>query len=252
MRVITIANRKGGTGKTATAQAVGAGFALRGKKTLFIDLDSQCNLSFDVGANIANITSYDVLMRTATASQAIQHAPGGDIIPADARLANADNRITTEGGALRLRTALEPLHQIYDVIVIDTPATLGVLTRNALTASTDLIIPAQAESHSLQGIGLMDSLVKEVRDKYNPDLKISGVLLTRYSGRTILARDMRENIADLTRELGIRLFREPIRECIAIAEAQAMQRDIYTYAPRSNATADYTALMNELGEDHNE
>lgn len=249
MRVITIATRKGGTGKTATAHAVGAGFALRGYKTLFIDLDSQCNLSFDLGANIADITSYDVLMRTATARQAIQHTPGGDIIPADARLGNADSRITTADGALRLRDALVPLHQDYDVVVIDTPANLGILTRNALTASTELIIPAQAESHSLQGIALMNNLVQEIRGKYNPELRISGVLLTRYSGRTILARDMRENIAQVTEGLGIRLFDTPIRECIAVAEAQAMQRDVYTYAPRSNATADYNALMRALTEE---
>lgn len=244
--IIAIVNRRGGAGKTATAHAVGAGLARRGYRTLFIDLDSQCNLTFDVGAKTAPLTSMEVLSGTATAKEAIQHAPGGDIIPASTSLAVADNTIEGTGKEYRLREALEPLAEEYDYIIIDTPPALGVLTVNALTSSSSAIIPAQAEIHSIQGIGLLYDVIKAVQKYTNPKLTIKGVLITRYNGRAILSRDMKSNLEATAEDLGTRVFSTPIRECTAIKEAQATQRDIYSYAPRSNATADYTALLDEI------
>lgn len=243
---IAIVNRRGGVGKTATAHAVGAGLARKGYKTLFIDLDSQCNLTFDVGGTTAPLTSMEVLSGTATALEAIQHAQGGDIIPASPSLAVADTTLEGTGKEYRLKEALEPLASLYDYIIIDTPPALGVLTINALTACNSAIIPAQAEVHSLQGIGLLYEAVKAVKKYTNPALSIKGILITRYNGRAILSRDMRENLEATAKELGTQVFSTPIRECTAIKEAQATQSDIYSYAPRSNATADYTALIDAL------
>lgn len=243
---IAIVNRRGGVGKTATAHAVGAGLARRGYKTLFIDLDSQCNLTFDVGGTTAPLTSMEVLSGTATAQEAIQHAQGGDIIPASPSLAVADTTLEGTGKEYRLKEALEPIAGEYDYIIIDTPPALGVLTINALTACTSAIIPAQAEVHSLQGIGLLYEAVKAVKKYTNPGIAIKGILVTRYNGRAILSRDMKENLEATAKELGTKVFSTPIRECTAIKEAQATQSDIYSYAPRSNATADYTALIDEL------
>ncbi len=244
--VIAIVNRRGGVGKTATAHAIGAGLARRGYKTLFVDLDSQCNLTFDVGGSTAPLTSMEVLSGTATAQEAIQHAKGGDIIPASPSLAVADTVIDGTGKEYRLKEALEPLAGEYDYIVIDTPPALGVLTVNALTACNSAIIPAQAEVHSIQGIGLLYDVVQAVRKYTNPALIIKGILITRYNGRAILSRDMKSNLEATATELGTRVFTTPIRECTAIKEAQATQQDIYSYAPRSNATADYTALLDEI------
>lgn len=247
MKTISIVNRRGGVGKTATAHAVGAGLALKGYKVLYIDLDSQCNLTYDVGAKPAPLTSMEVLSGTATAEEAIQHTEGGDIIPASPSLAIADTAIEGTGKEHRLREAIEGLE--YDYIIIDTPPALGVLTVNALTASDSAIIPAQAEVHSLQGIALLYEAIEAVQKYTNPNLKIAGILITRYNGRAILSKDMRANLEDTARELGTKLYSTPIRECIAIKEAQAVQRDIYSYAPRSNATKDYSALLEELLEE---
>lgn len=246
---IAIVNRRGGVGKTATAHAIGAGLALRGYKTLFIDLDSQCNLTFDVGAKTAPLTSMEVLSGTATAQEAIQHTQGGDIIPASPSLAVADTTLEGTGKEYRLKEALEPIAGEYDYIIIDTPPALGVLTVNALTACNSAIIPAQAEVHSLQGIGLLYEAIRAAKKYTNPALTIKGILITRYNGRAILSRDMRENLEATAKELGTKVFTTPIRECTAIKEAQATQSDIYSYAPRSNATADYTALIQDILEE---
>ena len=242
--IIAIVNRRGGVGKTATAHAIGAGLARKGYKTLFVDLDSQCNLTFDLGGKTGPLTSMEVLSGTATALEAIQHTAGGDLIPASPSLAVADTTITGTGKEYRLKEALEGLD--YDYIIIDTPPALGVLTVNALTAGHSAIIPAQAEVHSLQGIGLLYEVIQAVQKYTNPALTIKGILITRYNGRAILSRDMKDNLEATAKELGTKVFTTPIRECTAIKEAQATQSDIYSYAPKSNATADYTALIKEI------
>jgi len=243
---IAIVNRRGGVGKTVTAHAVGAGLARRGYKVLFVDLDSQCNLTFDVGGTTAPPTSMDVMSGTATAQEAIQHTQGGDIIPASPSLAVADTAIEGTGKEYRLKEALEELAGSYDYIIVDTPPALGVLTVNALTASTSVIIPAQAEVHSIQGIGLLYETIRLVQKYTNPSLKIKGILITRYRGRAILSQDMRESLEETARQMNTKVFKTPVRESIAIAEAQASQRDIYSYSPRSNATADYNAIVDEI------
>lgn len=247
--VIAIVNRRGGVGKTATAHALGAGLMCRGFRVLFIDLDSQCNLSFDVGAKTVPLTSMEVLSGTASALEAIQHTEGGDIITGSPSLAIADTTIDGTGKEHRLKEALEPVLGEYDYIIIDTPPALGVLTINALTACNSAIIPAQAEVHSIQGIGLLQEALEAVKKYTNPSITVKGILITRYKGRAILAKDMRENIKQTAQQLGTTVFPFPIRECISIAEAQASQMDIFKYAPRSNAVKDYSALVSEvLGE----
>ena len=246
MKTIAIANRKGGTGKTVTSHALGAGLARKGYKILFMDLDSQGNLTYDLAAKPAPLTSLEVLTGTATAGEAIQHTEGGDIIPAAPSLAIADTAITETGKEYRLKEALESVAGIYDYCVLDCPPSLGVITVNALTASNAVIIPAQADIHSLQGLGLLYETIQAVKRYTNPDLKVEGILITRYRGRAILSKDMRENLEATAAQLDTKVFTTPIRECIAIAEAQASQRDIYSYSPRSNGAKDYTAFIEEL------
>ena len=244
--IIAIVNHKGGVGKTATAQAVGAGLSRKGYKTLFIDLDSQRNLTTDVGATTDSLTSMDILTGKATAEEAIQHTEGGDIIPASELLAGADTTLTGTGKEYRLKEALESIAGQYDYIVLDTPPALNVLTINALTACNSVIIPAEASKHSLEGIGQLYNTLVAVKRYTNPELKIKGILITRYRGRAILSKDMRENLEDIASQLHTKVFSTPIRECIAVAEAQASQKDIYSYSSRSNAKADYEALISEI------
>lgn len=244
--VITVTNRKGGTGKTATSHAIGAGLFHKGYRVLYVDLDSQCNLTYDTGIQASPLTSLEVLTGTATAQEAIQHTRTGDIIPAGPSLAVADTLIDGTGKEYRLKEALEPVYAEYDYCIIDTPPALGVLTVNALTACNSVIIPAQAEIHSLQGIGQLNDAIRAVKKYTNPQLTIKGILITRYNGRAVLSRDMLTNLEDIAGQLNTRVFSVPIRECISVKEAQASQQDIFTYAPRSNAVKDYTALIEEI------
>lgn len=246
MEVVAIVNRKGGVGKTATAQALGAGLARKKKKVLYIDLDSQTNLSYGLGADAAGLSSMDVLLGEATAQEAIQHTPQGDVIAGSEALAGADAAIDGTGKEYRLKEAIDGLQ--YDYIIIDTPAQLGTLTVNALTAANSVVIPVQAEVYSLQGIGQLSKTIEAVKKYCNRDLYIRGILITRYNGRAVISKDMQSNLKDAAEQLKTRLYSTPIRECVSIKEAQAIQQDIYTYAPRSNAAKDYEAFIKEFTE----
>lgn len=248
--IITITNHKGGSGKTTTSHAIGTGLHRQGYKTLLIDLDAQSNLTFCTGIDKAPLTSMEVMTRTATAQEAtLEIAEGLSIIPASPNLAGADTIITEMGKEYRLREALAPLQNDYDYIIIDTPPALNTLTVNALTTSDSVIIPAQADTFSLQGIGLLYDTLEAVRTYTNPELKIKGILLTRYNKQTILSRDMKDNIQKVADFLGTKIFETPIRESVAVREAQATQQSLYDYAPRNNATADYTRLIEEILEE---
>lgn len=246
MEVIAIINRKGGVGKTATAQALGSGLIGKGFKVLFVDLDSQTNLTYGLGADAGQVNSMDVLTGEATAQEAVQHTQQGDIIPAGEDLAGADKVITDTGKEYRLKEALADIAVNYDYCIIDTPAALGTLTINALTASNSVIIPVQADIYSLQGIGQLAKSIEAVKKYCNKDLYIRGILATRYNGRAIISKDMLANLEEAAGQLNTRLYSTPIRECVSIKEAQASQQDIYSYAPKSNAAKDYKALIEEF------
>lgn len=239
--ILTITNRKGGTGKTTTCHAIGSGLTQRGYNTLFIDLDSQGSLTYDTGATPSGASIYEVLTGEAEITDAIQSTPYGDIIPASPKLAQADMVLTKTGKEYRLQEALEPIKRKYDYCIIDTGAQLNIVVINALTCSTGVIIPCQAEVGSLQGVDLLQDVITDVKRYTNPRLRVKGLLLTRYNGRSVLAQDMRYNLEQKAKELKTKVYTTPIRECVAVREAEATQTDIFTYAKRSNATADYNA-----------
>lgn len=246
MQVLAITNQKGGVGKSTTAASIGSAYTRKGEKVLFIDLDSQGNLTYAMRADTAGTSAYDVLTGQATAAQAIQHLPTGDIIAASPALASADVTLTATGKEYRLREALEPLRGKYALAIIDTPPALGVLTVNALTAADTVIIPSQADFFSLQGIGQLASTIDAIRKYCNPRLKIGGIVLTRYSPRAVISREVCGMMEQTAQQLNTKLYQTKIRECTSVKECQAMQMDIFSYAPRSNAAADYTALAEEI------
>ena len=243
---IAVINQKGGVGKSTTSNAIGAGLFQRGYKVLFIDLDAQGNLSYSMKCENKPLSSLEVLTGTATAREATLTTPQGDIIPASPALASADTIITDTGREYRLKEALEPLKEVYDYIIIDTPPALGTLTINALTACDSVIIPAQADIYSLQGIGQLNQTIQTVKRYCNKELTIKGIVITRYSPRAVLTRDMTDLLEDTAKQLNTKVFTSRIRECIALKEAQARQIDIFTYNPRSNAGIDYKALLEEM------
>lgn len=246
--IIAIINQKGGVGKSTTTNALGAGLHSKGYKVLYIDLDAQGNLSYSMEATGTALTSLEVLTGTATAEEAIIQTAQGDLIPASPALASSDALITETGKEYRLREAIEPLKDRYDYIVIDTPPALGVLTVNALTACNSVIIPAQADIYSLQGIGQLNQTIRTVKRYCNKDLSIKGILATRYQSRTNLTKELTALLEETAQSLDTKVFKTKIRECIALKEAQAMKQDIFTYSPKSNASEDYKQFIEEVTE----
>ena len=246
-KIISIANQKGGVGKSTTAAALSAGLRNKGFSVLVVDLDPQNNVSFATGADSNAISAYDVLTGRAAITDAIQHTEQGDIIPAGRSLARADIELNTmTGREYKLKEALDAVRKSYDYVVIDTPPALGLLTINAMTASDNVIVAAQADIFSLQGIGQLSETISAVKKYCNPNLQLMGILLTRHSGRAILSRDMAEMIEATAEQLGTFVYSAVIRENISVKEAQASRADIFSYAPKSNASKDYMAFIDEL------
>ena len=248
MVIIAVTNQKGGIGKSTTAHQIGAGLSIiKGKKVLLIDLDPQANLTIATGAKMAIPNAYDVITRKAEAKETIQPIKNKlDIIPATDRLSKVAVELTRQGKEFRLKEALSPVTSDYDVIVIDTPPALGILTINALTVADKLIIPAQADLFSNMAIKALASTIEAVKEHANPDLMVEGILLTRYQSRSILTQEMTEVIDKTAQMLMTKVFKARIREAIAVKEAQAMHDDIFTYSPKSKVAADYKNFLAEL------
>lgn len=249
-RITTIANQKGGVGKTTTASALATGLTAKGFKTLIVDIDPQSNMSYTFGADDQQASIYEVLKGTATPQEAIQHTKQGDIISSTLLLAGADMEFTDTGREYLLKSFIEPLKNIYSHIIIDTPPTLGILTINALTASDDVIIPMGADIFSLQGLSQLYITIEKVRKFCNPNLKIAGLLITRYSGRTILSRDLKEVIGEKAAQINASVFSSVVREGIAVKEAQTQQQSVFESAPKSNPAQDYMEFIEEYLKGH--
>lgn len=245
--IICITNQKGGIGKSTTAQAIGAGYSFKGYKTLLIDLDAQCNLTIATGANRTTKGTYELLTQEAPIEQLIQPIKENlDIIPSSNLLSKISTKLIGVGKEFRLKEVLNPILDKYDYIVLDTPPTLSDLTVNALTASTLAVIPAQADLFSIEAIKELATTISVIRKYTNPNLKIAGILLTRYQARSVLTKELTELIDDIAKALHTKVFKARIREAIAIKEAQALNQDIFSYAPKSKVASDYKAFFEEL------
>lgn len=245
-KIIAITNQKGGVGKSTTAEALTADLKSRGYKVLAIDLDPQGNMTHTSRASTSGATALGVLTGEVEAKDAIRHTEMGDIIPAHSGLAGADAFIADTGKEYRLKEALEPVKDKYDYIIIDTPPALGILTVNALTAADSVIIPAQCDIYSLNGIDQLYKTINPVRKYCNPDLKIDGILLTRNNERTMLSKEVTELAGQLAERIGTKLFKSSVREAVAIKEAQIYQKSIFEYASKSKVAADYRAFTDEV------
>jgi chromosome partitioning protein len=246
MRVIAVSSQKGGTGKTTTANALAALAHKRGLRTLAIDLDPQGSLTYISGADTDAPGAYDML-KGMPALDVVQHVAQYDIIPAG-QLAGAEIEFASRTGRdLLLRAAIKPLQALYDVCYIDCLPGLGTLLINALAAADDVLMPLQADTFALQSLGQLVETVHEVQGFYNAGLNIVGVVLTRYSSRSTLTRNIKDVLAESCAELGVKLLNTTIREGVAVREAQTLQQSIFDYAPKSNPAQDYTALADEIG-----
>ena len=245
MRITTVINQKGGVGKTTTAHALATGLKRWGRRVLAVDVDPQGNLSYTMTADTTGPGLYEAMRNEMIASEVIQNTDQGDILPSTLLLAAADMEFTTTGREWILDKLLEPVKHQYDHIIIDSPPTLGILTVNALTASTDVVIPVGADIYSLQGLYQLYSTIEKVRQFCNPNLKIAGILLTRHNSRSIISRDIKEGIEEKVASLSTSLYNATIREGVAVKEAQAQQMSLFEYAPRSNPAQDYDNFVSE-------
>lgn len=247
MIAITCCLEKGGSAKTTTTHAIGAGLARLGNRVLFVDLDPQGNLTQTMLGEEVDITSADVIAEEIGITEAIKKVSDEiDILPANRTNAKLERKIGDEiGREHKLKEALDELED-YDYVVIDTPPALGLLTINALSASDWVVIPAQTDVFALDGIESLGKTIQTVQQYSNPTLKIAGVLLTRYNKRTNLSKLAGARAEELAEEIGTKVFDAKIREGIAVREAQAVGEDLFSYAPRSNPAKDYQQFIEEL------
>lgn len=235
--IVTIANQKGGVCKTSTAVSLASELKRRGFSVLLVDTDPQGNLSFAAHAGKGSAIS-DFISGKLSAAEAIQRTPEGlHIITSDpsiSRFQQADPDL--------LKKALGPIQKAYDVVIIDTPPTLSGITINAIRAADLIIIPATPSILSLQGIQQLYDVIRHV----NQSVRIAGVLLTKYTDRSIINRQLRETAEALAAKIGTKVYKTHIRQTIAMEEAFAMQTPIRDYAPRSTAAEDYASFAEEF------
>jgi len=250
IKIIACANQKGGVGKTTTAGAMIAGLAKKGYKVLGIDLDPQGNLSNSCGAEMyQQPTVYELMKREVKVDEVVQHMEKFDIIPSNIMLAGAEQELSQTGKEHRLKESVSPIIEKYDYIVIDTPPSLGVMTVNAFTIANEIIIPTTAGIFAANGIQQLNNTVKNVQKYCNPDVKIVGILLTRFNQRTNIGKQIKELTEQLGNHINVPVYKTYIRSGIAIEEAQANQIDIFAYAEayfkNSTVAEDYNNFIQE-------
>lgn len=242
-QIISIANHKGGVGKTTTTANLGAALANTGARVLLVDMDAQGSLTSSLlEQSEFQATIYDAMIKPGSPLPIIS---GGryDIIPADIQLSRLDMDLAgAVAPQLTLRKLLQPIAGQYDYILIDCPPALGSATVNALAASHGVIITMSAEVLPLKGLQMLDDIISEVAAGINPALSLYGIVATKFSRRKINALVL-DNIRS---RYGDKVFNSVIRENVALVEAPLMHSDIFAYDSKCNGAADYVALANEL------
>lgn len=239
--------RKGGVGKTTSCLAIGAGLAKREKKVLYVDLDSQVNLTITMQAKTQGINILGLLLKQVeNPMDAIQHTEMGDIIAATPELNGIDAVVKGMGREYRLREEMEPLQDKYDYILYDTPPALELPTVMALTCCNQIIVPVLPDLYSIEGIRQLWDAVTNTRKYTNRNLQVAGFIVNHYNARTNIGKMLRGDLETMAAKLGTKVFRTEIRECTAIKEAQLMYQSIYQYAPKANAVADFDSIVDEL------
>jgi chromosome partitioning protein len=258
--LIGIVNQKGGVGKTTTSVNLGACLAARGSRCLLIDIDAQANASTHLGIDtgeefdeeetpvqriVPEFTTYDVLKGTKPLLDVvIQRSENLDVVPSSLMLSAADLELGgMVGRELLLKRALIPARERYDVILVDCPPALGLLSLNALAAVDKVIIPVQSEYLALHGVRQLLDTIDQVKSIYNPTLQVGGVLICLHDNRKRLARAVSETIRTYFGEL---VFTTVIRSNVALAEAPSEGQHILEYSPKSSGADDYTSLAEEV------
>lgn len=245
---IAIANQKGGVGKTTTAINLAAAMAYKGKKTLLVDLDPQANstISF-LDLNDIHFSAYDFLTENEVEwSELVRPSKvkNLEVMPARISLAKVEGKLVGELDApFRLKDRLDIYRRNYEVVIIDTPPTLGLITVNALVAATHLIIPIQSSYFALEGTDDLLETVQRIKARPNPQLEVLGVLVTLHDRRTTLSKDIYEQIRQV---FGSKVFETTISRSVRLEESPAYRESIFSFAPGSSGAIEYAKLCEEV------
>ena len=247
MKIISVMNKKGGCRKTTSAIQLAAGLSLRGFRVLAIDMDEQANLTSTSHGERGAVGIFDVLTEKENINDTIQTGISKyDLIAGDSRMSELDVILTRTGREYRLQKALSKLKKNYDFVIIDNPPSLGTAVTNSLTASDRVIITVQADSYNLEGLMSVSEFIKDIVEYCNPDLKISGILLTRYNPRIKLNQYILEQFDKIAQALNTRVFKTFIRQSNSINLAQANKLNIFEFDEKSNGATDYNDFIEEF------
>ena len=248
MKVIVIANQKGGIGKTTTAVAVASVLNSKGYKTLLIDADQQGNSTDTFRAQVEGETTlYDVLLDGyVPLNEAIQKLDSGDIVASDPLLREGDAKLSGDAeGEYRMLNAIEGLKG-YDYVIIDTAPAVNLILRNCLIAADEVVIPVTADRYGLQGLAQLTGTINAIQKRQNKKLKIAGLLLVKFNSRTNLSKEVKDSLTSIVESMNTKLFETTIRESTKAKEAQALRTTLVDYAPSSTTAKDYEAFVEEL------